>query len=479
MSLDLPIRSTRSFRSVVLVLVGLAAGAGGAALVLHRHEAAPARGNVPQAAKKQMFQCPMHPQILQDHPGSCPICGMELVPIEETGAPAPGQGRILFYRSPMDPRQTSPTPRKDDMGMDYVPVYEGDLQGRDSEVQGLAPVTIDTARQQLIGLRTAKVVLGSVGGDLRTLARLAPDETRIRKVNVKVEGFVEKLFADFVGQPVAKGQPLFSLYSPDFVSAQREYLLALKTQKALAGGSLQQSGGELLEAARRRLLLWDMPPQALAHLEQTGEVQKDVTLRSPISGVITAKTVVEGARLAPGDTPLEITDLGHLWALADVYEAELSRVKVGQAADLTLQAFPGRTFRARVAFIDPVLDPKSRTAKVRLVVPNPKAELKPDMFGDAVVHAGTRRGLTVPLDAVLDSGTRKVVFLALGDGKFAPREVETGASVGDRVEVRSGLSEGDEVVSGAAFLVDSESRLRSALAQMGNGKDASASGPKQ
>lgn len=469
MSLDLPTRSVHPLRPVILVLVGLAAGAGGTALVLHRHAAPPPAGHdhpAPQAAaKKQMYQCPMHPQIVQDHPGSCPICGMDLVPIEETGA-APDKGRLLFYRSPMDPSQTSPTPRKDEMGMDYVPVYESDVQGGAPEVKGLAAVTIDTARQQLIGLRTAAAEEGPVGGDLRTLARLAADETRIRKVNVKVEGFVERLYADFLGQPVAKGQPLFSLYSPDFVSAQREYLLALKTQKALAGGSLQQSGGELLEAARRRLLLWDMPPQALAHLEQTGEVQKDVTLRSPISGVITAKTVVEGARLAPGDTPLEITDLGHLWALADVYETELARVKVGQGADLTLQAVPGRTFRARVAFIDPVLDPKTRTAKVRLVVANPRGELKPDMFGDAVIHAGLRKGLTVPLDAVLDSGTRKVVFVALGDGKFAPREVETGPSAGDRVEIRKGLAAGESVVTGAAFLVDSESSLRAALAQM-------------
>ena len=472
MSLDLPTRSTTSFRSIVLVLVGLAAGAGGAALVLHRAPAGPPQGqNHPPAqatAKKEMYHCPMHPQILQDHPGSCPICGMDLVPFEEMGeaAPAGGKGRILFYRSPMDPGQTSPTPRKDEMGMDYVPVYESEVQGGASAVKGLAPVTIDTARQQLIGLRTAKVAEGPVGGDLRTLARLAPDETRIRKVNVKVEGFVEKLYADFVGQPVAKGQPLFSLYSPDFVSAQREYLLAAKTQKALAGGSLQQSGGELLEAAKRRLQLWDVPPQALDRLEKTGEVQKDVTLRSPISGVITAKTVVEGARLAPGDMPLEITDLSHLWGLADVYETELSRVRLGQAADLTLQAFPGRTFKARVAFIDPVLDPKTRTAKVRLVVANPKGELKPDMFGDAVLHAGQRRGLTVPLDAVLDSGTRKVVFVALGDGRFEPREVETGPSAGDRVEIRQGLAEGEEVVTGAAFLVDSESSLRAALAQM-------------
>lgn len=469
MSLDFPTRPAHSLRSVVLVLAGLATGTVGTALVLRRHGAPPPAGHdhpASQAAvRKQMYQCPMHPQIVQDHPGSCPICGMDLVPIEETGA-TQDRGRILFYRSPMDPSQTSPTPRKDEMGMDYVPVYASDVEGGATEVKGLAAVTIDTARQQLIGLRTAVAAEGPVGGDLRTLARLAPDETRVRKVNVKVEGFVEKLYADFLGQPVAKGQPLFSLYSPDFVSAQREYLLALKTQKALAGGSLQQSGGELLEAAKRRLLLWDVPPQALAHLEQTGEVQKDVTLRSPISGVVTAKTVVEGARLAPGDTPLEITDLGHLWALADLYETELARVKVGQAADLTLQAVPGRTFRARVAFIDPVLDPKTRTAKVRLLVANPRGELKPDMFGEAVIHAGQRKGLTVPLDAVLDSGTRKVVFVALGDGRFAPREVETGPSAGDRVEIRKGLAAGESVVTGAAFLVDSESSLRAALAQM-------------
>jgi len=472
MSLDLPTRSSTTLRSAVLVVLGLAAGAGGAALLLHRPPAGPPQGQDHPAAqaagKKEMYHCPMHPQILQDHPGSCPICGMDLVPFEEMGeaGPAGGKGRILFYRSPMDPAQTSPTPRKDEMGMDYVPVYESEVHGGAAKVKGLAPVTIDTARQQLIGLRTAKVTEGPVGGDLRTLARLAPDETRIRKVNVKVEGFVERLYADFVGQPVAKGQPLFSLYSPDFVSAQREYLLAARTQKALAGGSLQQSGGELLEAAKRRLQLWDVPPQALVRLEKTGEVQKDVTLRSPISGVITAKTVVEGARLAPGDMPLEITDLSHLWGLADVYETELSRVRLGQMADLTLQAFPGRTFKARVAFIDPVLDPKTRTAKVRLGVANPKGELKPDMFGDAVIHAGQRRGLTVPLDAVLDSGTRKVAFVALGDGRFEPREVETGPSAGDRVEVRQGLSEGEEVVTGAAFLVDSESSLRAALAQM-------------
>lgn len=401
-----------------LVALGLAAGVGGT-LLLRRPAPAPAA----PAAKKQMFQCPMHLQILQDHPGTCPICAMDLVPMEE-------------------------------------------IQGGASGVEGQATITIDPARQQLIGLRTATVAEGPAGGELRAVARLVPDETRVRKVSVKVEGFVEKLHADFIGKPVAKGQPLFSLYSPEFVSAQREYLLALGTQKALKGGALQQSGGDLLEASRRRLQLWDVPAEALERLERTGEVQKALTLRSPIAGVVTAKTVVEGARLAPGDAPLEITDLGHLWAQVEVVEAELARVKVGQAAELRLNGLEGRTFPGRVAFVDPVLDPKTRTARVRVEVANPRGELRPDLFGEAVIRTAARKGLRVPLDAVLDSGTRKVVFVALGDGKFEPREVETAPAGGEQVEVLRGLKAGEEVVTGAAFLVDSESRLRAALAQM-------------
>ncbi len=414
-----PTRAGSPVRSLALLALGLAVGVGGTLLVRRPGPAAAA-----PAAKKQMYQCPMHLQILQDHFGTCPICAMDLVPIEE-------------------------------------------IQGGASSVDGLAAITIDPARQQLIGLRTAKVVLGATGGEVRAVVRLAPDETRVRKINVKVEGFVEKLYADFVGKAVAKGQPLFSLYSPEFVSAQREYLLALRTQKALSGGALKQSGGDLLDSARRRLQLWDVPAEALEQLEKTGEVQKTLTLRSPLSGVITAKTVVEGSRVSPGEAPLEITDLSHLWAQAEVTESELARVKVGGAAELKINGGDGRAFPGRVAFVDAVLDPKTRTAKVRIEVANPRGELKPEMFGDAVLKTGNRKGLLVPLDAVLDSGTRKVVFVALGEGKFEPREVETGPASGDLVEVRKGLEAGDEVVTGAAFLVDSESRLRAALASLG------------
>jgi len=465
-------------RSISLVVLGLIAGISGTWLLRpdakgeHQHGAATTTASTP---KKQMFQCPMHPQIIQDHAGTCPICGMDLVPMESETPK--DKGKIVYYRSPMNPSLTSQVPMKDEMGMDYVPVYEGDLKGEGAGLDTHAAVKIDHERQQLIGLRTDKVTEGPVGGELRALGRVAVDETHVRKVNVKVEGFVEKLFVDFIGKPVAKGQPLFSLYSPEFVSAQREYLLALKTQKALSGGALQQSGGDLLESAKRRLLLWDVPQEALDRLEKSGEVQRALTLRSPISGIVTAKNVVEGARITPADIPFEITDLSRVWVLTDIYEAELGRVKVGASADLSLQSQPGRIFKGRVAFVDPVMDPKTRTAKARLEFPNPKGDLKPEMFGEVLLKGPGRKGLLIPLDAVLDAGTTKVAFVALGEGKFEPREVTTGTTVGEKIEIRSGLKVGDDVVVRANFLVDSESRLKAALAHLSQKSTSPAAAP--
>ncbi len=464
-SFDPPTRKGFPFRPIAFASLGLVVGVGGMLLLRpgahadHQHDTMSALSQ-----KKQMYQCPMHPQIIMDHEGDCPICGMKLVPM---ASDAPKEkGKILYYISPMNPSISSKVPMKDEMGMDYVPVFEGDLQGEGASLESHAAVKIDPERQQLIGLRTEPVAEGNVSGEFRTVGRVTVDETRVRKVNLKVEGFVEKLFVDFVGKTVAKGQPLFSLYSPEFVSAQREYLLALQTQKALSGGSLQGSGGDLLESARRRLLLWDVPQEVLDRLEKTGEVQRALTLRSPMSGVVTAKNVAEGARLTPADIPFEITDLSHVWVQADVYEAELSRVKVGMPADLTVQAAPGKTFKGHVVFVDPSMDPKTRTAKARIEFPNPHGELKPEMFGEVLLRGQGRKGLIVPLDAVLDAGHSKVVFVALGDGKFEPREVSTGTTIGEKVEIRSGLKVGEAVVVRANFLVDSESRLKAALAYL-------------
>jgi Cu(I)/Ag(I) efflux system membrane fusion protein len=504
--------------SVVAIAVASALAAGGGVyLVGHRHSAPSA----PEAAKTQ-YQCPMHPTIVQDHPGDCPICGMKLVPIQQAGAggdkvpakaeaakpqyqcpmhptivqdhpgdcpicgmklvkvdtpageakPA-GERKILFYRSPMDPKQTSPTPRKDEMGMDYLPVYADEQGSGAPPVEGLATVNIDPSRQQLIGLKTAAVTRGTVGGAWRTVGRVAMDETRVRHINIKIPAYVEAIHVDFIGKPVKKGEPLFSLYSPDLLSAQDEYLLAVKTQKSLAGaGNLTGDGESLVAAARRKLQLWDIPESEIERLDRTGKPTKTLTIYSPISGVVTKKDVVEGMRLDAGAMPYEIVDLSQVWVLADVYEGELRHVKVGMSATLTLNAYPNRVFKGRVQFIDPLLDPKTRTVKVRLAFPNSTGELKPEMFGEVVLQGATREGLKIPADAVIDSGTKNVVFVALGEGKFQPREVKLGDSDGQTVEVVSGVSEGEQVVTRANFLIDSESRLRASLAEMANKQSA-------
>jgi Cu(I)/Ag(I) efflux system membrane fusion protein len=336
--------------------------------------------------------------------------------------------------------------------------------------EGMAGVTIDAARQQLIGLEIAHVERGPVGATLRTSGRVAMDETRIHHVNVKFSGFMERVYADFIGRPVKKGEPIFSIYSPELVAAQEEYLLALRTRKALgASGSLGSDGDALVQAARRKLELWDVPRPEIERIERSGQPSRTLTFYSPATGVVTKKDVVPGMRVNAGDMPFEIVDLSRVWVLADAYESDLWIVKVGMPATLTLKAFPNRTFQGRVAFIDPILDPKTRTAKVRVEVPNPSGELRPEMFGEVVLRGTTRTGPRIPADAVIHSGTQSVVFVALPNGKFQPREVKLGASDGQMTEVLSGVDVGDGVVTRANFLVDSESRLRASLASLPGG----------
>ncbi|HZH18257.1 MAG TPA: efflux RND transporter periplasmic adaptor subunit [Archangium sp.] len=443
-----PPPARRRFGAAALAATALASavlGGGAVHLLAHREEAhdahAPATtastspaASEPAATK---YQCPMHPSIVQDHPGKCPICGMDLVAMTPASA------------SPGDPGAPA--------------------------VEGLAPVTIDPSRQQLIGLRTAPVTEGKVGGTWRTNGRVAMDETRVRRVTLKVPAFVERVYADFTGKPVQRGEPLFSVYSPELLAAQEEYLLALRTRQALGqAGGMASDGDALVSAARRKLQLWDVPAATLERLAETGEATRSLTLVSPISGVITKKDVVEGARLEVGATPYEIVDLSRVWVLADVYESELRHVKVGMTATMQLKAFPNRVFAGKVAFLDPVLDPATRTVKVRLEFPNPDGDLRPEMFGEVVLRGTTREGLKIPSDAVVPTGTTQVVFVALGDGRFQPREVRLGESDGKSVEVTSGLKAGDQVVTGANFLVDSESRLRASLAALAASSSGSA-----
>ena len=475
-----PTPARRRFGPGALVLVAIlsaALGVGGNALVerFHDHGAEGQAGGA-TASAAETWQCPMHPTIVQDHPGKCPICGMDLVKLDAAApaggaqAGAGGERKILFYRNPHDPNDTSHEPKKDQMGMDFIPVYSDEVGAGGGAgapaPEGLATVNIDPARQQLIGLRTAPVEKGPVGSALRTNGRITPDETRVHHVNLKVGGYVTGTNADFVGQPIKKGEPLFTFYSPDLLAAQEEYLLALRTRERLRQGGASEDGDALVESARRKLELWDIPASAVERLERTGKPVKDVTFYAPATGVITKRDAVPGMRVEAGAMPIEMVDLSRVWVQADVYESELRHVKVGVPATLSLKAYPNRTFKGRVSFIAPQLDPKTRTVAVRLEFPNPTGELKPEMFGEVTLQSTTRKGLRIPSDAVIDSGTESVVFVALGGGKFEPRTIEVGDAAGAHVEVVKGLSEGEQVVTRANFLIDSESRLKASLAAM-------------
>jgi len=448
---------TVKIKTAASFILGAALGVGGTLIVprLHHHDAKSA------ALQEPLYHCPMHPNYTSDKPGDCPICSMKLVPIESADAGKP-EHKLAFYRSPMNAADTSPVPKKDSMGMDFVPVYEDELAGA-AEVSGQAGVKIDAQRQQLIGLRTAEVTKGPISGDWRTVGRVAVDETRVRKVNVKVDGFVEKLFVDFVGKKVARGEPLFALYSPDLLNVQNDYALAVRTRAQLGGGP---AGDDLVAAARRRLELWDVPRSEIARLDRGGAPLRSLTLVSPISGVVTAKSIVQGSRIAAGDTPFEITDLSQVWVLADAHESDLPRVRMGTPVSLTMEAVPNRVFSGKVSFIEPVLDAKTRTVKVRLAFANPRGELRPEMFGEIVFHTRPHQGLRVPGDSIIDSGDRKILFVATGDGRFEPREVKAGDTAGELVEILSGVQAGEHVVVRASFLVDSESRLKAALSAL-------------
>jgi RND family efflux transporter MFP subunit len=328
------------------------------------------------------------------------------------------------------------------------------------------PVTLDARRQQLIGVRTTRAVRVDMTPEVRASGTVRADETRLTEVNVKADGWIRGLRANFTGRAVSQGETLFTLYSPDLIATQEEYLLALRGQtQAIAGQvpELRDYSTRLVDAARERLRRWDMAEEAIQELEQRGAAFETVAVRSPASGVIVDKTAVEGMHVTPGQTLFRIADLSSVWVEADVYERDMAAIRVGQVAAVTLDAYLDQRFAGRVTYIYPFVDEQTRTMKVRFQLPNPRGLLKPGMYANVQLATPASSVLSVPADAVLDSGTEQVVFVALGDGYFEPRRVRTGRRVDAMVEIIDGVKEGEDVATGATFFLDSESQLRAAV----------------
>lgn len=326
-------------------------------------------------------------------------------------------------------------------------------------------ISISPEKLQLIGVRTAVADFRRLEKHVRTVGKVAPDETRLAFVTTKVSGWVTKLLIDYTGQKVEEGQPLLSLYSPDLVSAEEEYLLALRAVKSAPTGTggfaeVDASREQLLESAKRRLRLWDITDKQIEELEKTGKPKTDITLHAPFSGIVLEKTVLDGAYITPGMNLYKIADLSSVWILADVYEYEVPLVRVGQKALVTLPYYSGEALSAAVNYIYPVLDPATRTVKVRLTVHNPGLMLKPDMFTNVDIAVASGMRLSIPTEAVLDSGLRQIVYVEKTRGLYEMRVVKLGIRTDQYVEVLKGVRKGERVVTSGNFLIDSESQLR-------------------
>lgn len=345
-----------------------------------------------------------------------------------------------------------------------APAMPGMEMAPSKEAAAMPPgsVTLSPDRQQLLGVVLTPVAMRPMTREVRTVGRVEYDERRLAFVNTKFAGWIERLDVDFTGVFVQKGQTLMAIYSPELVSAQEEYLLALKAVRSMPQGS---SRG-LLEASRRRLLLWDVQAKHIDELERTGKTSRTLDIHSPISGYVIEKMALQGLRVEPGMNLYKIADISRVWIDAAIYEYEVPLIKLGQDAMVDLSYAPGEVLRGKVSYVYPYLDDKTRTVRVRLEFPNPHTALKPGMYADVVLKAERGDALAVPQTAVLDTGSRKLVFVSRGEGRFDPREIKTGYLAGGYYQVLEGLAEGEKVVTSANFLIDSESQLSTAIGQM-------------
>ena len=374
--------------------------------------------------------------------------------------------KLVHYRNPMGLPDTSPVPKKDPMGMAYIGVYEGE---EPETATNQLKISVD--KVQKLGVRTEPAILQVLDRLVRAAGRIEVDERRVYAIAPKFEGWVERLHVNVTGQQVSRGQALFDVYSPELVSAQREYAIATDASRSLkdANDGSQASMNRLAESSLARLRNWDIPPEQIRTLAQSGESRRTLTFRSPVSGVVMEKKALQGMRFMPGDSLFQIADLSSVWVIADVYEQDLASVKVGERASVRISAYPERSFSGRITFIYPTLKQETRTVPVRIELPNPGGLLKPAMFAQVELSAGSKeKVVAVPTSAVIDSGTRQIVLLDKGQGRFEPREVKVGRRSDTFVELMEGVREGEPVVVAANFLIDAESNLKAAIGGFGH-----------
>lgn len=375
--------------------------------------------------------------------------------------------KIKYWVAPMDPTYIRNEPGKSPMGMDLVPVYEEESE----EKEPSSTIRIDPVTMQNMGVRLGRVKQKSLNKYIRAFGNVTYDERRIFTVNTKFNGWIEKLYVNFVGEAVEKGQPLFDIYSPEMVTAQEEYLLAIQQYNSLSSSSypvIRDGARRLLDASRTRLLYWDLSEDQIDRIEKTGKVQKTVTVFSPAGGVVIKKNAFQGHNVKAGEHQYEIADLSRVWVDVEIYEYELPWIRKGMTAKMELAYIPGRQLKGKVIYVYPFLTAKTRTAKLRLEFANPGYQLKPDMYANIYLESTVaKKSLVIPQEAVIDSGVRKVVFIYLGKGKFQPREVRLGLEGNDNeFQVLEGLKADEQIVLSAQFMLDSESRLREAIQKM-------------
>ena len=375
--------------------------------------------------------------------------------------------KVLYYRNPMGLPDTSPVPKKDSMGMDYIAVYEGEESDAGSGIK------LSEARVQKLGVRSVAVERRAVDAVVRAAGRVEIDERRLATITPKFEGYVERLFVNATGQVVARGAPLLEAYSPELLATQREYAIAAQALERMQGGDETTRAGirQLAESALARLRNWDVSDEDIARLAAGGEPRRTLTMRAPAGGVVLERKAVQGMRFMPGEMLFQLADLSGVWLIAEVPEQDLGRVRTGLMARARFDAWPGEQFEGRVTYIYPTLKAETRTAQVRVELANPRGRLLPAMYAQVEIAAAGREQLLVPNSAVIDNGTRRVVLVDLGEGRFEPRDVRLGSRGDEFSEVLEGVKAGERVVSSATFLLDSEANLKAALGALTGGAD--------